>query len=276
MSLSVNEFWNRLTDSGLASAATCRQMAVDFAKEHQGRPPADVPTLAGHLIAAQWLSEYQVEQLLADRGAELRQGDYIVQRPAPEPWRNWFWATADNGASSSLIYAVAGDLPELSRRLVGRPSKHRRAHAAACKNRTGQRRVPGGQPALPQGRSLSDVLQNGPCDSEQTLRIGVAIATALSAMHAAKVPHGCIHPDRVWIGDDQSVWLLREAISGPGNPLRGRSQWFAPLQPPGLYAAPEFTIPGQTSDALTDQIRAGLFVAPRAARKTTVRGRGRR
>ncbi len=259
MSLSVNEFWNRLTECELAQASQCRQWAVAYAKKNDGKPPTDVAALSRFLIAGGALTRHQAKSVLAGRGDSLRRGSFRVLEPATAPWRNWEWAKAGPERPPVLIRAIEPGLTDIERRWLA-------AHQAID--------VPTLQPLeierdasetwvvspLPPGQTLAQRLVAGPCDETLTVKIGIAVASALSALHAAELPHGQIHPQRVWIGDDQSVWLLRDPAIGPADPFGQHAKWLEPPEQPAMYAAPEFTIPGQVADALTDQYALGCLL----------------
>ena len=105
MSVSVNDFWNRITTSGLADSGQCRRWAVDYAQV-SGSPPTNVKELAKWLITAKHLTVYQVQQLVKGTATNLIVGDFVLSglfdRP---PLSSWYDAkrSGETNASGSLL-----------------------------------------------------------------------------------------------------------------------------------------------------------------------------
>ena len=269
MSISVNEFWSRLNGRGGVDAARCRQWAAEYAQANQGRPPSDLGSLTSYLLSNGRLTPYQVECLLGPDSQPLRVGLWVVLRPADTPpLSRWLWvAEAMGKAPTALAYPLT-ELPESAARQRFL-QKHQAVQAAGLQ----PIEIVGsdGQPPwivshLPEGRALSALLTPGKrLGRSEVLRIGTAIGGALSAMHRAGLVHGDLSLDRVWIGNDRSVWLLRDAAGPASSLLQPHGGWFDDASEPDwkrrlLYAAPEFTVPAQLPTAATDQYALGCLL----------------
>ncbi|WP_189046642.1 protein kinase family protein [Micromonospora sonchi] len=64
------------------------------------------------------------------------------------------------------------------------------------------------------GRSLRDLVADGPLDTWRATAVGNAIASALAAVHATGMVHGNVHPGTVMISDDGRVVLADARTDG--------------------------------------------------------------
>lgn len=277
MSVSINEFWNRIAISGIADADECRAMAIGFAQAHQGAPPTDARSLAKHLVQTERLTSYQAKVLLTNDeisrrgspndGPPLRFGEFLITQPMPQPpFQDWYWARpAGSRQPVSLLYPLRSPA-ELDQHWL-------LSHQAVAANHLQPIELTGGEiesgaagesavvSRLPAGESLSERLKKEKRLDESTVRrIGLSVGRALQGLHENGLAHGAVHLERIWIGNDGSVTLLRDATGPPTSPHDNRPGWFRPLEVPALYAAPEFSLPGQVSDSLTDQYALGCLL----------------
>ncbi len=97
-----------------------------------------------------------------------------------------------------------------------------------------------------EGRSLRDVLDDGPLPVAEAARVGERIASALAAAHAAGVVHRDIKPANILLGDGRVV-LADFGIAG----VAGEITLTAPGEVMGTpqYMAPEQLVDGQSSPA---------------------------
>ncbi|QDS92300.1 Serine/threonine-protein kinase PknB [Roseimaritima multifibrata] len=262
--LSVNEFWNRLTESGLADAERCRRWAVEYAKKNSGRPPADSATLAKFLIRGGALTSYQVQCLLAGNLTDLSTGRYVLRRPAEAPWIDWFWAKQARGRGEMLVHKQPADTPEIAQRwlTLHLSLRSKNLQPLESERNEGETLVVS---RLPPGRTLAEAFASGQWDPARTAELGEAVANALLPLHHAGYAHGGIHPERIWIGKPTKektspILLLRDAPLGIDHPLGERSVWLRRPEQPALYAAPEFSLPGQPVDPLSDQYALGCLL----------------
>lgn len=272
MSLSVNAFWNRLATLKIASPEACRKLAVSYARHHGGRPATAANSLADFLITRQVLTQYQAQAILEGRDDQLHTAGYQLLEPAGTPWQQALWGRAGSD-SPRVLLQVASPLPgQAARRWVN-------AHL--------QIESPGLQPlrvleqsqsrmilasGLPPGLLLAERLRSGPLPRSEVIRLGQQLGRALQALQQAGLAHGQVEHSRVWLGDNQSVWLLRDAAFDATDPLYGENVFLRPLAQPALFAAPEFTIPGQIADPLTDQYALGCLLYLAATGKPPFRG----
>jgi len=68
------------------------------------------------------------------------------------------------------------------------------------------------------GMALRDILRGAPLDAERATLVTHAIAEAVSALHAAGIGHGNIHPGTILIADDGRVVLADAFGDGPTDP----------------------------------------------------------
>ena len=74
---------------------------------------------------------------------------------------------------------------------------------------------------LVDGRSLAHRLRHGPILMNELLKIGIQIASALSAAHAAGIIHRDIKPDNIMIRRDQIVKVLDFGLAKLSEPESG-------------------------------------------------------
>lgn len=115
------------------------------------------------------------------------------------------------------------------------------------------------------GVSLRDVLRQAPLDAERSTLVVHAIAEAISALHAAGIVHGNIHPGTILIADDGRVVLAdanADAVADADSDLRALGAvLYACLTAHWPYAeAGHSTLP----DAVRDS--TGRLASPRQVR----------
>lgn len=125
------------------------------------------------------------------------------------------------------------------------------------------------------GRSLRELVAEGPLDPARATSIAHAVASALAAIHATGMVHGNVHPGTVMVGDDGRV-VLADARTGdadsPEHDLRavGGILYFA-LTGHWPHAEARLAGGGATGKgraALVDAVRdaSGAAAAPRQIR----------
>ena len=92
-----------------------------------------------------------------------------------------------------------------------------------------------------QGDTLAALLRRGPLSVEQTLDIGVQLADALSAAHAADVIHRDLKPSNVALTSDGRVKVLDFGIARVGGSTAGRKGTASSV----LFGTPGYTPPEQ-------------------------------
>ncbi|WP_417750064.1 hypothetical protein [Rosistilla oblonga] len=271
MSVSVNDFWNRITNSGLADAAQCRVWAVSYAQS-KGAPPISAKDLAKWMIGAGELTLFQAKHLLSGSSQRLVFERYALTEPVDSPplsrWFHAFDRDLGQAASKCLLFFLD---PQQAAKTVGArftqarriQSDHLQAYDLIA--------TPDGERVLwshlPPGKTLAQRMQEGRLPADQVGRIGKNLAAALSALHAADLTHGSIHPEHVWVADHGDAILLRDPIVRPVSPLEQQPSGCLDSigvesegLPPSAMAAPEFSIPGKSPDKSTDLYALGCLL----------------
>ena len=267
MAPAVGEFWTTLIRLGLLDPGTAKDFARQVAA--QGETSSD-PTLAiaKFLIAQGVLTKFQAKRLLAQRGGELRQGEYLVlDRCEQPPLSRWLRARHLPTGTLALVYPCAAardakqpvDLgwlrPHLAVAAAGLQPLDSIQLAGASGDDASWRGLV--VSALPAGRTLTAWLSdNGPLDASAAIAIGQVLGGALAAMHAASLVHGGLRPGRVWIGNDATVYLLR---SGGGPPIDPEAlpapayDWFDDDGRAPDFASPQW-LSGQAQASVQDDV----------------------
>ncbi|MER5332636.1 protein kinase family protein [Micromonospora sp. NPDC002717] len=124
------------------------------------------------------------------------------------------------------------------------------------------------------GRSLRELVSDGPLDPARATTIGNAVASALAAVHATGMVHGNVHPGTVMISDDGRVVLADARTDGDDSQQSdvraiGGVLYFALT---GHWPHAEAPLRGATAGhgraAIPDAVRdaAGAIAAPRQVR----------
>ncbi|MGV3484282.1 MAG: hypothetical protein ACO1RT_07680 [Planctomycetaceae bacterium] len=286
MAVSANDFWKQLTRVGIVDPATCRGWIDRFqllaakraaaAGAAAAKPVAsDAIPVAQFLIANGVLTKFQSQRLLAGRGGELRFGDYLVlDRCDQPPLTRWFRARHLPSSVESFLYPCTDALT--SPRWVD--CQWLQAHAALVAD--------GLQPItmltlaaedpwrgaviseLPPGRALDQwAADQGPLDHATVATIGQLLCNSLAAMHAAGLIHGEVRPSRIWCGEDQSLWLLRDAGRPPAHPADPPQEhrWFDDDSVAAVFGAPELAAPGAAPSPASDLFSVGALLYGLAA-----------
>ncbi|MEZ6089777.1 MAG: hypothetical protein R3C05_17465 [Pirellulaceae bacterium] len=269
MSLSVNDFWNRLASSHLADASQCRHLAVAYAQAN-GAPPTNVKKLAKWLISSQQLTLFQAQQILSGTKQTLVIDGLALTGPVETPpLSQWFHAAdqhnGDTAKPTSMVRLLPDGLVKKTlnnrfRRAVELETPHLQPYRLISAAR-GERAL---QTQLTSGGPLIRALQEGAWSPGKVLRLADNLASALRTLHSADLVHGNIHPQNVWITRTGDAILLRDPIAKPVSPFED------PLPccldavdaklPAGAFAAPEFCIPGKVPDAATDLYALGCLL----------------
>ena len=267
MSVSVNDFWNRISDSGLADSNQCRTWAVEYVQGHGG-PPTSAKALAKWLIDSGQLTVFQAQALLGGSDQPLVVGNYTLREPFDKaPLKSWFVAIDRANPTGPTLLLRLVDQNQQETFKLGWFRRHAKAESPHLQTIT-QVPTTGGEIAfvsnLPPGQRLSKLTTKGPLAASAVCKIGKQLGAALQVLHEAKAVHGCVHPSRVWITKDGDAILLRNPISKPTSPLETlASDCMDPLDsnlPLTAYAAPDFSIPGKLPDASTDLYALGCLL----------------
>jgi serine/threonine protein kinase len=269
MSIALSEFWTRLVRSGITNPTGCKQLAAAYADANGGTPPTDVGTLAKFLIQEGKLTAFQARSLLSDALVELKKGSYTIreERGTP-PLSRWSQVNriADNQAGF-LFSASANDLAGGRAAWLGAHREISAANLQSFELETYGESVLVFS-ALAAGQCLRDSVGDQAISAVQACQIGIALASALEAMHNRPLIHGAVRLDHVWLTDAGEAILLRDPSGPPTAPtVTVDRAWIDHSDLPWLYAAPEFTNAQQPCNESTDIYSLGCLLFRLAAGK---------
>ncbi|EMI15658.1 serine/threonine protein kinase [Rhodopirellula maiorica SM1] len=270
MTVALSEFWARLVRNGVTDAAGCKRYAASYAEKTGGLPPDDAVTLAKYLVKSRVLTQYQAKQLLVSEKTSLRYGGYLqTDAAAAPPLSRWLPVVrrsneqdADREAGLGVLFRPT---PE---QLSGGRDQWIAAHAGVTQSSLQSIELDRVDDnivvfsPLPSGEVLSEVLKKHPrIKAKRACEIGIAICDALTALHASSLWHGDVRADRVWIGKEGAIRLLRDP-SGPAVSamLTNPYSWLDVLESPHAYAAPELADPSTPCSAATDIYSLGCLI----------------
>lgn len=272
MPSSVRDFWSTLVRLRLFDATAADQ----FARQLSASGADDPVMVAKSLIAQKWLTKFQCKRLLADRGDELVQGDFLVlDRAETEPLSRWFRARRFDSLAEVLIYPCSAAADSRSPVDLAWLQPHRMVLAAGLQTihvaETAAVNPALGLPwrglvvsELPPGKSLAVWGQaSGPIGFANAIALGEVVGGALAAMHAAGLFHGGLRPGRVWIADDSSVYLLRTASGPPifpGAAVQPTYDWFDDDGQSPAFSAPEWLAGQSHADSRSDVYSLGALI----------------
>ncbi|WP_372720823.1 protein kinase [Novipirellula sp.] len=270
MTVALSEFWARLVRNGVTDAAGCKRYAVGYAEKAGGLPPDDAVALAKYLVKAGVLTPYQAKSLLVSESVSLRHGGFLqTDATAAAPLSRWIPVVRPATALGPASEGVSGVLfRPTAEQLGGGRDQWIAAHAGVTQaalqsielDRVDDNIVIFSP--LPSGEVLSEVLKKRPrLKAKRACEIGIAISDALVALHASSLWHGDVRADRVWMGKDGSIRLLRDP-SGPAVSamLTNPYSWLDVLESPHAYAAPELADASTPCSAATDIYSLGCLI----------------
>jgi len=284
MPSSVRDFWSTLVRLRLVDAPMAEQMA----RQLDAAGAEDPVKIAKSLIAQKWLTKFQAKRLLADRGDELVQGNFLVlDRAETTPLSRWFRARPFDSPTEYFIYPCSAAADSRSPIDFAWLQPHTMVYAAGLQTihvvETAAANPAIGSPwrglvvsELPLGKSLTDWLASmGPIGFASAVALGEVVGGALAAMHAAGLFHGGLRPGRVWIADDSSVYLLRTASGPPifpGAAVQPSYDWFDDDGQAAAYSAPEWLAGQSHADTRSDVYSLGALIYHVATGRTVTPG----
>jgi len=272
MPSSVRDFWSTLVRLRLVDASATEHLARQLSASG-----ADDPVnVAKSLIVQQRLTKFQAKRLLADRGEELVQGDFLVlDRAETEPLSRWFRARRFDSLAEVFIYPCSAAADSRSPVDLAWLQPHTMVSAAGLQTihvaETAAANPSAGLPwrglvvsELPPGKSLAQWCQSsGRIGFANAIALGEVVGGALAAMHAAGLFHGGLRPGRIWIADDSSVYLLRTASGPPifpGAVVQPPYDWFDDDGQAPAFSAPEWLAGQSHADSRSDVYSLGALI----------------
>ncbi len=287
MSLSSVELWQRITARQLASPMQCRAWAADATAGLSATEALDGERLAAQLVTLGKLTQFQADIIVAGADEPLVRNGWRILEPvniaphvAPSArcvWNDWWVAT--KGPNAPVQWLRWLDVASLKSPAI-----------AACNPalpfalRQSQIRSDGLQgmqpPELADGclqlcmEPVPGNLLSSMCDGqakpvEDVTAIIQWVAAALAAMHSAGLAHGRVAPDRIALGNDGTVHLLRDPLCSftaacqPDDARSAPSGLLASRLPTALrmahFMAPEFLAPAQVATPSSDCYSLGCI-----------------
>lgn len=299
MAMTVQDFWATIQRLGILDESGVRlwsehcQRLLAEASGSAELPQGDALQLAKLLIQQKVLTQFQAKRMLAGRGGELLQGDYLVaKRVGQAPLSRWYAARHLPTGLASLVFPCTSAVEARHQVDPAWLAPHVAVSADGLQPLSVEAFTPhDASPwrglvvsALPDGHPLDQWLADQAMHAVPTaIDLGLVLGGALAALHRASLFHGGLRPGRVWIGDDGSVFLLRCGGGPPifpGDSVAPPHDWFDDDGRAADFAAPQW-LAGQTqADACSDVYSLGAliyFVAtgrtpPRAALPEDVAG----
>ncbi len=269
MSVTAIQFWQQLDATGLIPADASRELAVEMAGDLAPEQMLDPAVVANWLVKHKHLTAYQAKVALGQRQGPLRCGSYFVSTDvADSSLPNWYRVKHEATEGDYWLLALPESLLQSGELLANPPSMQlARAHAAVqdpslCA--LSEPQFSDGYLCIASnqwsGRSLASTMQGVSMPVSTAKSIVIQAAMALDRLHDAKLVHGDIGLHTIWWDGDQAVSLARDPLFLPSNPLNGDHR-ISVVQSVGnsrmLYAAPEFTVPGQMPTVATDLYALG-------------------
>lgn len=261
MTIELSEYWTRLVRSGLSDTEGCRELASTFAKANSGTPPSDARALARFMVKRGDLTKYQARCLLASPLRELRVGGFVIRNDqADMPFSRWLEVKRLQDGAPGLLLQIEGatEDPEL----IAVLKKHQSVSARSLQSLELDLHADSAMlfSRLPSGACLLHSISEGPSlPAKEVCRIGIEIADGLEALHRHSLAHGQVSCDRVWMGDDGEVLLLRDP-SSVFSSAAAATAWLDHLESISLYAAPELSGSGQAACVATDIYSLGCLL----------------
>src|SRR6056297_500129 len=222
MSIGLSELWTRLVHAGILDPAGCQAIASSFAQAHRGSPPEQAGELTQFMLSEGLLTPFQADALLAQPPRSLRLGPCVLRGDQPPaPFSRWVEVARIPSGQRALIGSGKAASGFLLRTTPGNSWLDRHAEL----------REPGVEPfeletlgehvavftELAKGQLLLHQIAGDKAaiwKRSAVCQIGIALAEALTQLHAVGLIHGSLRADRVWITEDGHPVLLRD----PGGP----------------------------------------------------------
>jgi serine/threonine protein kinase len=261
MSVTADQLWNLTVVSGLVAAEHRPAWREQFAAAVPAEEQADVGVLAKWLIQENIISRYQAGVLLSGKSGPFRYGDFqIYDRLAEGGWKGCYRAVHRGTQHPVVVKFVPTNQLKIdswgqiqgvvaSRQAWDHPV-FLKCHLAASEGKYRMLIFDD----FPAGQALVDHLAESTLPAKEAARIVRVISLSLGSIHDTGQAHGDIRPENVWVGADNSIFLICDPthVAGPLTPEIALTQ--------ANYRAPEFPLPGHASAPLADTYALGCLM----------------
>ncbi|MBX3420590.1 MAG: protein kinase [Pirellulaceae bacterium] len=228
MSFTSTQLWQRLIAEGLASEVRCKVWATEVARSLPPRDQTNGIKVLKWLIESGDLTNYQARALAGQSQDVLRRGDWHILRRVAQPiWSGWYEITKVGMASGKQSEPVWGRWISRQQAEQARASADglpRVVQLSSLKSRHVQAVEP---PELADGQLL---LRVRPVDGTllshrqptappvretiaQIMQTVRQLTQALADLHAARIVHGRVLPDRVALDSRRAVTLICDPLT---------------------------------------------------------------
>ncbi|MBM3998293.1 MAG: hypothetical protein FJ297_01920 [Planctomycetes bacterium] len=261
-SMSISDFLQLAVQSGLATAAQCRQWQVEYQQQAIGVGADDSEPFAQWLAAQSRMSRYQAKVLLAGRAGPFLYGAYrLIEKAGDGPWDECFRGQHAESGYPVLMQFISGELtrdprvwsalePWLVRlTTVGHPCLHawfEYQTAGAYKFMVFEDLV---------GQSLDQVIPRQGFEPQRACWIARQIAEGLRTLHREGIVFGQLRPDQVWQDRSGACKLTLHALAPQLAATQGTSALIR-----SDYLAPELARSGKSPDIQTDVYALGCVL----------------
>lgn len=206
---SLGEFYAQVAGTGILSPKSMDELR---GKIEAGQWPSKSRELASRLVYENWLSEFQAKRILAGRGSELIIGRYtIVDRLGSGSMGRVFKAQHQLMGRTVALKVIA---PELitNERVVSRFLREMRLVARLDHPNVVRAFDADRMEELffivmehVQGKSLGDLLKQGPLSPVEVIRYGSQAALGLGHAHEQGILHRDVKPSNLILSDEQKI-----------------------------------------------------------------------
>ncbi len=260
MPVSIPDFWELATESGLLTAEQCRQLADGFGEVKGAAKQGNARTLAEWLISKHVLTRYQARILLSGRTGPFAFGEYEIYDSFKDgPLAGMFQAVHTTTSHRVILQFLTGAATEtaaqwslLNQRLLTQcdiQHPHLQRSFEVVDMTSFKFLVVEDLRGKPLEASLTD---DTPLSRQEACRIVRCAALGLAQLHQIDSVHGDVCPGRLWIEDGGNVKLLHDPLDGMSPVDLTQPDADGALLSRTDYLAPEFLQPGKRPNVLTD------------------------